>query len=170
MCGVCSAMSVTVRGFDGSGISTSWSTCCGRAERLSDERPACPARRPGDRRSSSAVRVPAGRPDRRGWRSRQRSSDRHPQPMHSVNPSLRRSSSAIRSSIWALHQLESRAQSRRVGTRWGGRVASSAPICSSVSPTCWANTMKAIRRRTTGRGYRRWPDPARSELISPRCS
>ena len=45
----------------------------------------------------------------------ERSSERHPQPMHSVRPRLRRSSSAMRSSILEVHVAESRAQSPRVG-------------------------------------------------------
>ena len=44
--------------------------------------------------------------------------------MHSVRPDLSRSSSAMRSSIRADHVLESRDQSRRVGARSGGSLAS----------------------------------------------
>jgi Family of unknown function (DUF5519) len=39
---------------------------------------------------------------------------------------------------------------------------SSAPISSSVSPTRWANTTKAIRR-STGRGLLRWGNPISKE-------
>jgi hypothetical protein len=68
--------------------------------------------------------------------------------MHSVSPAFSRSSSAIRSSIRAVHVLERRDQSRRVGARPGGSFASSEPISSSVRPSRWANTMNAIRRST----------------------
>jgi hypothetical protein len=68
--------------------------------------------------------------------------------MHSVRPTFSRSSSAIRSSIRAPHLLDRRDQSRRVGARSAGSLASSEPISSSVSPTRWANTMNAIRRST----------------------
>ncbi len=106
---------------------------------LSDgQRPPSQYRGPGPR---LAARSP-------GLASLQRSSDRQPQPMHSVRLPLRRSSSAMRASILAVHVLESRAQSRRVGARSGGSLASSAPISSSVSPTRWAKTMKAMRRST----------------------
>ena len=44
-----------------------------------------------------------------------------------------------------------RAQSRRVGARSGGSLASSSPISSSVRPTFWAKTMNAMRRRTGAR-------------------
>ena len=47
-----------------------------------------------------------------------------------------------------VHSPDSRAQSRRVGTRSGGSFASSAPISSSDSPIRCANTMKAMRRST----------------------
>ena len=57
----------------------------------------------------------------------------------------------MRSSIRAAQVLESRDQSRRVGARSGGSFASSAPISSSVSPTRWAKTMKAMRRSTGAR-------------------
>ena len=57
----------------------------------------------------------------------------------------------MRSSIRDVHVAERRDQSRRVGAWWGGSLASSAPISSSVSPMRWAKTMKAIRR-STGRG------------------
>lgn len=44
--------------------------------------------------------------------------------MHSVRPDFRRWSSAIRSSIRALHVLDSRAQSRRIGALSGGSLSS----------------------------------------------
>ena len=50
-----------------------------------------------------------------GLASLQRSSERQPQPMHSVSPRFRRCSSAIRPSILDAHVAESRDQSRRVG-------------------------------------------------------
>ena len=86
--------------------------------------------------------------------------------MHSVNPALSRSSSAMRSSILSDHVPESLAQSRLVGARSGGSFASSEPISSRDRPTLWAKTMNAIRLSTV-RGYLRCPEPARSELISP---
>jgi hypothetical protein len=63
------------------------------------------------------------------------SSDRHPQPMHSVRPAFRRSSSAIRPSMRDFQTLERRAQSRPVGTRCGGSFASSVAISSRDIPT-----------------------------------
>ena len=54
----------------------------------------------------------------------------------------------MRSSIRPLQPLERRDQSRRVGARSGGSLASSVAISSSVRPTRWANTMNAIRRST----------------------
>jgi len=66
----------------------------------------------------------------------------------------------------AVHWLESRDQSRPVGTRSSGSLANSAPISSSDSPIRWAKTMKAMRR-SAARGNRRWPEPARWERISP---
>ena len=60
-----------------------------------------------DRRSSSAG--PPSRPARSpGLANRQRSSERQPQPMHSVRPAFSRSSSAMRSSIRADHWRERR--------------------------------------------------------------
>ena len=57
----------------------------------------------------------------------------------------------MRSSMRALQFVVRRAQSRRVGARSGGSLASSPPISSSVRPTFWAKTMNAMRR-STGRG------------------
>ena len=57
----------------------------------------------------------------------------------------------MRSSMRAVQRLDRRDQSRALGARSGGSLASSAPISSSVSPMRWAKTMKAIRR-STGRG------------------
>jgi hypothetical protein len=54
----------------------------------------------------------------------------------------------MRSSIRACQVVESRAQSRRFGTRSEGSFASSWPISSSVRPIFWAKTMNAIRRMT----------------------
>ena len=83
-----------------------------------------------------------------GLARRQRLSERQPQPMHSVRPTLSRSSSAIRASMRVDHVLLSRDQSRFVGARSGGSFASSAAISSSVRPTRWAKTTNAIRRST----------------------
>ena len=55
----------------------------------------------GGRRSSSAGPGRGAAARSPGLASRQRSSDRQPQPMHSVSPASRRSSSAMRSSIRA---------------------------------------------------------------------
>jgi hypothetical protein len=55
--------------------------------------------------------------------------------MHSVKPAFRRSSSAMRSSMRAVHWLDSRDQSFPVGARLAGSLARSAPISSSDSPT-----------------------------------
>ena len=74
------------------------------------------------RRSSSAGQDRSRAARSSGLASWQRSSERHPQPMHSVSPSLRRSSSAIRSSIRDVHVAESRDQSRRVGAWWGRKL------------------------------------------------
>ena len=64
----------------------------------------------------------------------------------------------MRSSMRAAPAGDRRAQSRRLGARSGGSFASSAPISSSVSPTRWANTMKAMRR-STGAGSGDGPCP-----------
>jgi hypothetical protein len=69
--------------------------------------------------------------------------------MHSVSPIRSRSSSAIRSSMRAVHPDDSRDQSSRPGTRSSGSFASSPPISSSDSPTRWAKTMNAILRSVT---------------------
>jgi len=53
--------------------------------------------------------------------SLQRSSDRQPQPMHSVRPILSRSSSAMRSSMRALHPRDRRDWSR-LSRGWSARV------------------------------------------------
>ena len=130
------------------------------AEELAATRPvADPVARAGPEPRGAVARVGG----------RHRSSDRHPQPMHSVSPRRRRSSSTIRSSIRVVHFDESRDQSRLVGARSGGSFASSPAISSRLRPMRWAKTMKAIRRNTE-RGYRRWPEPARSEPISSRSS
>lgn len=54
----------------------------------------------------------------------------------------------MRSSILALHERESFAQSARLGTRFSGSFASSDCTSESVRPTRCANTMKATRRIT----------------------
>jgi hypothetical protein len=92
--------------------------------------------------------------------------------MQSVRPALSRSSSAIRSSMRALHRRDSTDQSPRVGARPPGNCASSAAISSSVRPTRCANTMKAIRRSTGRRKRRSDLDPHRSAAPrrQPRCA
>ena len=57
-----------------------------------------------------------------------------------------------------VHLLDRRDQSRLVGARSGGSLASSPPISSRFSPMRWANTMKAIRR-STGAGSGGGPSP-----------
>ena len=86
--------------------------------------------------------------------------------MHSVRPARRRSSSAIRSSMRLVQPRESLAQSEPSGTGPSGNFASSTATSTSVIPSRWAKTMKAIRRNTA-LGKRRWPEPARSDLIRP---
>ena len=54
--------------------------------------------------------------------------------MHSVRPARRRSSSAIRSSIRELQPRERRDQSRLVGARFGGSLASSPVVDHPVFP------------------------------------
>ena len=79
---------------------------------------AAPGPRPrarAGRRSSSAGPGPSCAARSPGFASWQRSSDRQPQPMHSVRPALNRSSSAMRSSMRAVQPLDRRDQSRRVG-------------------------------------------------------
>jgi hypothetical protein len=75
-----------------------------------------------------------------GLRTAHRSSERQPQPMQSVSPSFRRSSSSIRSSIRSLQVLVRRSQSCLPGTRSVGSFSSSARISSSVRPMRWAKT------------------------------
>ena len=83
-----------------------------------------------------------------GFASSHLSIERHPHPMHCVSPALRRLSSAILWSIRFVHLPERRAQSRLVGMRSAGSLASSSPISSSVSPILCAKTMNAMRRST----------------------
>ena len=68
--------------------------------------------------------------------------------MHSVSPALRRSSSAMRSSIRPVQLPDSFDQSLFRGARSGGSLESSSPISSRVRPILWAKTMNAIRRST----------------------
>ena len=57
----------------------------------------------------------------------------------------------MRSSMREVHALERRAQSRPVGVRCAGSLASSAPISSRDKPTRWAKTMNAMRRSARAR-------------------
>jgi hypothetical protein len=83
-----------------------------------------------------------------GLERRHLSSDRHPQPMHSVRPLRKRSSSAIFASMCRCQAAESFAHSVRVGTPWRGSLRSSAATSSSDRPIFCAKTMKATRRNT----------------------
>ena len=60
-----------------------------------------------------------------GFARPHRSIDRQPQPMHSAD--RRRCNSAMRWSMRFVHSPDNRDQSRRVGTRSSGNLASSAP-------------------------------------------
>ena len=75
----------------------------------------------------------------------------------------------MRASMRVLQELDSFAQSPRLGARSAGSFTSSSRISSRLSPTRCANTMNATLL-ITGRAKRRCPDDARSELIRPRSS
>ena len=104
------------------------------------------------RRSSSAGRARGRRRGRPGWPACSDRATGSRTRCTRSGPRLRRSSSAIRSSIRALQPLDRRDQSRLVGRavrRAAWRARRRSPPASG--PTRWAKTMNAIRR-STGRG------------------
>ena len=76
--------------------------------------------------------------------------------MHSVRPARRRSSSAIRSSMRLVQPRESLAQSEPSGTRPSGNFASSTATSSSVIPSRWAKTIKAIAATRLSGNFQPW--------------
>ena len=98
----------------------SWARCRGRrgprVRHRRDDRqvatPPWPRRARAGRPPSSAARGRGRAALSSGFASLQRSSDRQPQPMHSVRPAFRRSSSSMRSSIRARPACSTAATSR----------------------------------------------------------
>ena len=69
--------------------------------------------------------------------------------MHPVRLSFSRSSSAIRSSMWAVQLIDRRDHSR-LSARDRGELVQLGVISPNDKPIRWANTMNAIRRNTAG--------------------
>ena len=160
------AVRVSLQGLGGAkGRRARGSSCCGYRTSKAPE-PAGPgsARRP--------VPDPIARPGAAGRRAIARigqpaaSSDRHPQPMHSVRPAFRRSSSAMRSSM-RRSSRSTGATSPYVGARSGELGQLPADLLEREAQR-WAKTMNAMRRSTGAEAA--VARPARSERISPRSS
>ena len=150
-----------------------------RAGAASSPRPPAASSPSGSRSASAAGAIadPVARagPSRAarspGFASRQRSSDRQPQPMHSVSPRLQPLELGDPLVDPGAPPRERRDQSRFVGARSGGSLASSPAISSRVRPTRWAKTMNAIRRSTdAGSGGGRSRRARRRSARAPRRS